>query len=120
MNAAVPLYEICLAPKPTGEWCEHFHSQLLKVTRSESEIRDQIDAVALLAARAFLNTGEFYIPDRVINNLFGYVVTYNYIPELMLNIYLAFDAGEVGPHDVQVPTYEAITRPKLLDLMKGV
>jgi hypothetical protein len=83
---------------------------------------DVLNVLALDVAKRYSvgNLG-FDIADHLMNNIFAYGIKVEELPEPMLSIYLAFDAGEyVADGDCQGTTPKMkYTRPKIEEVLSG-
>lgn len=94
-NILDTLYKICLHPRPDDEFINRF-SKVIDVY-SIAEKSELVDSLARLIAEKFLSgEGSFEETDVAINNLAGYAICNNRIPEFMWGVYMAFDDAELG------------------------
>ena len=94
-NILDTLYKICLHPRPDDEFINRF-SKVIDVY-SIAEKSELVDSLARFIAEKFLSgEGSFEETDVAINNLAGYAICNNRIPEFMWGVYMAFDDAELG------------------------
>ncbi|WP_256939090.1 hypothetical protein [Acinetobacter harbinensis] len=93
-NILDTLYKICLHPRPDDELINRF-SKVIDVY-SIAEKSELVDSLARFIAEKFLSgEGSFEETDVAINNLAGYAICNNRIPEFMWGVYMAFDDAEL-------------------------
>ena len=89
------LYRCCLAPKPTTEWIRSFDTLIGSQSSAHSK-GVILEQVAVMIARRFLDAqDDFMTTDRAINNLAGYAIAANNIPNRLWAVYLAYDGAEI-------------------------
>ena len=94
-NILDTLYKICLHPRLDDEFINRF-SKVIDVY-SIAEKSELVDSLARFIAEKFLSgEGSFEETDVAINNLAGYAICNNRIPEFMWGVYMAFDDAELG------------------------
>lgn len=117
---AALLADLCVNQKPTIGWVQRFADA---VADAVSEIGVSatalVNATAVELASRFLDGRcGFDAADMAINCLAGYAIARDNRPDLLWNIYLAFDAGEYYRSDENRTLHpgEEFTRPRLLQL----
>ena len=78
-----------------------------------------LDAAALAVARKYADAAlDFSVADAAANTLFAYGAGKGLTPDLMMSVFLAFDAGEFYPDNVRDPSPEArFTRPQIAAIL---
>jgi hypothetical protein len=79
-----------------------------------------LDCCALELAQTYA-TGKvsFDAADNLANILFAFAAQRDSIPDLMMSIFLAFDAGEFYPDDIRSPSpEERFTRPQINEILR--
>ncbi len=88
------LYEICLHDRADNQFINRLSAAFSR--HRDEEPLTLIDSLAKFIAEEFLTDQlSFDNSDRAINNLAGYVIYTDQIPELTWKIYLAFDDAEI-------------------------